>query len=107
VKNLSGFVAAISIFAILCVGGYSLYWWVTKDSTDRRYDVNTHSQQWNAAKVDQLRNLAHDYSVAVDPGQKEAIGSQFCSLYQVLNPAPPANATDDLFSAHSTICLGG
>lgn len=102
--GFAGIIAVLGVFAVLCIGGYGVYWWVSKDSTDRQYGINTHSQQWNAAKVDQLRNLAHDYDVAQDPGQKAAIQSQFCSIYQVLKPAPPANATDDLFAAHTSIC---
>lgn len=97
---------AIAVVVLVAIGGWKLHWWMAKSTVEHQYDINTNTQQWNAAKIDQLRNLAHDYGVAQDPGQKSAIGSQFCSIYQVVKPAPPANATDDLYSAHATICTG-
>lgn len=97
-------VAVLAITAVLIVGGYGAYWWLAKNNAQKQYEVNTNTQQWQSSKIDQLRNLSHDWGVAQDPGQKQVIGSQFCSIYQLVNPLPPANGTADLFTVHSTIC---
>lgn len=92
-------VVGLVLVAVIGVGGYLGYWWLAKDTTARRYDVNTGTQQYQAGLISQERNLSLDWNKAVDPSQKQAIADQFCAVYQNLTP-PPA----DLATAHATIC---
>lgn len=99
-----GILATFVIVAAIGVGGWKLHWWMAKSTVQHQYDINTNTQQWQSSKIDQLRNLSHDYGVAVDPGQKLALSSQFCSIYQLITPPPPANGTADLAAIQPTIC---
>ncbi len=100
VSGISGLIAMIGIVLVIAVGGYGAYWWLAKDTTEKRYEVNTGTQQYQSGLIAQERNLALDYSRAVDPGQKQAIADQFCAIFPNIKPAPT-----DLATAASTICL--
>ena len=91
---------AIGALAIIgCVVLYLGYWWLNKDSTERQYDVNTGTQQYQNGIISQLRNDARGWAVATDPAQKSFLADQFCT--QVLNlTTEPA----DITAAKITIC---
>jgi len=98
-KNATAIVAITLATAAILVGGWFAYWQIAKAGQSARYDVNTHSQQYQAGLVAQERDLITGYDAATDPGQKAQIRSQFCAIYLQLNPATP-----DLSLAHDRIC---
>ena len=92
-------VAIGALVIIGCVVAYLGYWWLNKDSTERQYDVNTGTQQYQNGIISQLRDDARGWQVATDPGQKSLLASQFCA--QVLNlTTEPA----DITASKTTIC---
>lgn len=92
-------IVGIVLITVVGVGGYLGYWWLAKDTTQRRYDTNTQTQQYQAGLISQERNLSLDWNRAIDPGQRQAIADQFCQVYPTLNPAPA-----DLVTVHASIC---
>lgn len=103
----------IVMIAVIGVSGYFLYFKVAQDSTTRRYNVNTHNQQYQAGLISQERDNAQAYnsdSISIanttDPAVKQSFMSQqsqlkatFCQIYPNLDP-PPA----DLVQANAQIC---
>lgn len=98
-KQVMAWIAAGLAVIMIAVGIWFGYWWIAKASQSQRYDVNTHSQQYQAGLVAQERDLITGYDAATDPAQKAQIRSQFCAIYLQLNPATP-----DLALAHDRIC---
>lgn len=92
-------IAAILVVALCATGGWFGYWWMAKASQNNRYDVNTHSQQYQAGLIAQLRDKAAGWDAAVDTAQKTQIAESFCALYVDLTQPP-----SDLQSAHIRIC---
>ncbi|MFJ4653813.1 hypothetical protein ACIP5Y_21310 [Nocardia sp. NPDC088792] len=97
--KLAGIAGAIGVFAAVCVGGWQLHWWTALHGADNRYQVNTHTQAYQASLVSQLRDTAEAYRLAVDPGQKTALKSTFCATYLDLTPNTVPN---DVLYAHDT-----
>ena len=91
--------AAAVTLAGLVFGGWLAYWAIAGHGQTRRYEVNTHSQQYQAGLVSQERDRVTAYDVAVDPAQKRQIKVTFCQVYPDLAPPP-----DDLIIAHDRIC---
>lgn len=81
------FIAAVLVIA-LGVGGWSLYWWTQQHGIENRYEVNTHSQQFQSGLISQERDRAQAFGVATDPGQRAQIKAQFCQVYPDITPAP-------------------
>lgn len=98
-KQVMAWIAAGLAVIVIAVGIWFGYWWIAKASQSQRYDVNTHSQQYQAGLVAQERDLITGYDAATDPAQKAQIRSQFCATYLQLNPPTP-----DLVLAHDRIC---
>lgn len=87
------------LVVLLCIGGYAGYWWLAKNSTARRYEINTGTQQYQSSLISQERDRATAYDRALDPGQKIAIADQFCAVYpEMTNPTP------DLVTRRAVIC---
>ncbi|MCV7174921.1 hypothetical protein [Mycolicibacterium sphagni] len=98
-KNAGIVAVGIIVVSVLAIVGYLGYWWLAKDSTGRRYDVNTGTQQYQAGLVAQERDLYIGWNKANDPGQKQAIADQFCAVYPNLKPP-----TVDLQTAFGKVC---
>jgi hypothetical protein len=99
---MTGIARSIAIGGLViigCVVLYLGYWWLNKDSTERQYDVNTGTQQYQNGIISQLRNDARGWQVATDPAQKSLLASEFCTQYLNLT-APPA----DITASKTTIC---
>lgn len=79
--------AGILVIALV-VGGWSLYWWTQQHGIENRYEVNTHSQQFQSGLISQERDRAQAYGVATDPGQRAQIKATFCQVFPDLSPAP-------------------
>lgn len=92
-------VAAIAGLAIVCVLAYGGYWWLAKDTTEKRYDVNTGTQQYQNSLIQQNRDRVADIDRTLDPGQKAALTQQFCAIQLTITP-PPA----DLVAASARLC---
>lgn len=90
---------ALLIGLVLAIGGWYAYWALAKASTNNRYEVNTHTQQYQASLVSQERDRMSGYLAATDSGQKLAIAQQFCAVFPSLD-IPPS----DLVSAASQLC---
>lgn len=97
-NGLAVVLATLAVIAI-CVGGWFGYWALARQGQSNRYDVNTHSQQYQAGLIAQERDKVSGYDVATDAGQKEQIRQTFCAVYPQLNPPP-----SDLVSANARMC---
>ena len=97
-KSLAVAGTVVATIAII-VGIWYGYWAIARAAQSNRYDVNTHSQQYQAGLVAQERDLITGYDAAIDSGQKQQIKSQFCATYLQLDPPTP-----DLVLAHARIC---
>ena len=111
-KSTAGVVLAVVLsvitVALLAVGAWQLHWWMAKSTVQHRYDINTNTQQYQSSKIAQLRDLAHDLSAPGLPdSQRQYLSSEFCSVYQLITPPPPANTTADLLTAHTSFCPQG
>lgn len=98
-RNVTATLAAAAAVVVIVVGAWFGYWWLARASQSNRYDVNTHSQQYQAGLVSQERDRVQAYDVATDDGQKAQIRSTFCAVYTQLDPPTP-----DLVEAHARIC---
>lgn len=98
-KTALAVVGATLAAVLLCVGGWYGYWHLAKAGQNNRYDVNTHSQQYQAALVSQERDRVAGYDAATDPAQKQQIKATFCAVYLDLTQVPA-----DLSAAHARIC---
>lgn len=98
-KEILLVVLAAIVVAGIIVGCWFGYWAISKKSVQNRYDINTHTQQYQSSLVAQERDEVAGYDAAVDPAQKAQIKSTFCTMYTNLDPAPA-----DLASAHFRIC---
>lgn len=92
-------VAAAVVLVAVCIFGWKGYWALAERGQTNRYNVNTHSQQYQAGLVAQERDRIQGYDTASDEAQKKQIAMTFCQVYPDLNPAP-----DDLVAAHARIC---
>jgi hypothetical protein len=93
-------IAIGGLVIILCVVAYLGYWWLARDTTERQYDVNTQTQQYQAGVAAQLRDDARGWQVATDPAQKSLLASQFCTQYLIIIDPKPA----DLVQSNQVIC---
>ncbi len=89
---------AVGIVGLL-VGIWFGIWFLKGQAQSNQYEVNTHSQQYQAGIVAQERDYANAWRIATDPGQKASIADTFCAEYTQLNPATP-----DLVDAHASMC---
>ena len=85
--------------AVILVGGWYGYWALARSAQSNQYNVNTHSQQYQAGVVAQERDYYTAWRTATDAGQKAAIADTFCAEYSELNPPTP-----DLVDAHASMC---
>lgn len=90
---------AVTMLIVVIAGGYWGYWWLARKNNDNQFNVNTHSQGYQAALIQQERDRVSAYDAAVDESQKYNIKQTFCSMYADLTQ-PPA----DLVSAQQRIC---
>ena len=97
-NTLTMLVVSFTAAAVLVACWFG-YWALSRKATDNRYDINTHSQQYQASLVSQERDRVQAYDAAVDPAQKANVKATFCQVYLTLTQ-PPA----DLASAHDRIC---
>lgn len=88
-------IAGLAIITLMYLG----YWWLAKDAANRRYEVNTNTQQYQAGLVAAEQSRAQDWRIATDPGQKYQIALTFCSTYPSLTQPLP-----DLVSNFATMC---
>lgn len=95
---LSALTACVVVAALIVVGWF-LYWHLAESSQNHRYEVNTHSQQYQAALVSQERDRVQGFDAAVDPGQKANIKATFCAAYRDVTQPP-----DDLLQDVVRIC---
>ena len=95
--QIAAWAGALLLLVVVVVGGWQLYWWSARHGVDNRYQVNTHSQQYQSALETQLRDYAHDYGISTDPGQQAQLKAMFCTRYQDLTH-PEA----DLRTAYTT-----
>jgi len=98
-KTLGCFLMMVLGGIIITIVSVLLWWFLAGPFQSRQYEINTHSQQWQAAKVSELRNTVQAYNAATDESQKTALANTFCAEYTELNPP-----TADLQDAHSLIC---
>lgn len=99
VSGVAGVIAAIAVVAIIFVGGYGLYWWLAKDTTEKRYDVNTGTQQYQSALISQQRDRVQAIDIATHEGQKKQLTLTFCSTQTEVTVVPP-----DLAAAAARLC---
>ena len=92
-------IAGVLALAVVCALAYGGYWWLAKDTTNKRYDVNTNNQQYQSSLIQQNRDRVSDIDRALDPGQKAALTQQFCAINATITN-PPA----DLVSAGARLC---
>jgi hypothetical protein len=97
-------VTALSVVGLLLlvgivVGGWQLGWWLNKANANKQYEVNTHTQQYQAGLISQERDDVIGWEQATDANQRDLIKGQFCTIYLNLTQ-PPA----DLVFANSKIC---
>ena len=88
---------AVSIAA--AIGIYWGSWALAEQNQTNQYKVNTNSQQYQAALVDQERDRIQGYDTAAEGAQKAQITSTFCAAYLSLT-LPPT----DLVLANARIC---
>lgn len=82
-------IAAVVVVVLLYAG----YWFLVRDTTDRRYETDTHSQQYQSAVVAELRDVYGDFNRATNDGQKVALKERFCARVTELTQVPPDLAT--------------
>lgn len=99
VRSIGVIVAVFLAVVAIAVGGWFGYWALAKAGQSERYNVNTHSQQYQAGLVSQERDRVLAYDTATDEAQKAQIRATFCAAYTQLDPPTP-----DLADAHIRIC---
>lgn len=87
--------AAAAILTALWFGGWGLY----RANLAQMRDANHTSQQWQDARVAEVRNYVQAYHAAVSPAQKEQLAATLCAVYKTIDN-PPA----DLAQASAQIC---
>lgn len=98
-KNI-GLYWAIGIGTVLLlIGAWFLYWNLALKGADNRYEVNTKTQQYQAALVAAQRNRVAGWDAAVDEAQKKNIAQTFCTMQLELTQVPA-----DLAAANDRIC---
>lgn len=98
-KDLGKAIGVGLLVTAVIVGCWFGYWFIAKKIQSNRYDVNTHSQQYQAGLISQERDRVTAYDRAVDEAQRQAIADAFCAEYDQLDPP-----TADLLRAHARIC---
>jgi len=99
VKAILGVIVALALVAAVTIGGWQLGWWLNKANANKQYEVNTHTQQYQAGLISQERDNVIGWQHANDSAQKDLIKNTFCTMYLSLTQ-PPA----DLVFANSKIC---
>lgn len=99
-KDFKGLIIGIVIIAVVGVGGWFLYWTLALKGANNQYNVNTHTQQYQAGLVQQLRDKQQGYDLATDPAQKANFKQTFCAMYPDLTQPP-----NDLIDANIRICI--
>lgn len=89
---------SIVVIVVVAIGGYKLHWWLSNDTADQQYHVNTHTQQYQAGLIGQARDDARGWGAATDPGQKSLLAGEFCAAYADLTQVP-----DDIAQAAGLI----
>lgn len=87
----AGLIALVVVVVVaigVVIAGWQANWWFAKKNVDRQYDVNVHSQQYQAAQIDQLRNYIQAYNASDDDAQKAQIKSTFCAVFPNLTQPP-------------------
>lgn len=96
-------ILALCIAIAVTVGGWKLGWWLKGANQDNLYEVNTHSQQYQAGLVSAERDRVQGYDLAVGvPSQQKQIALTFCPVFLTMTQPP-----SDLVAANVRICQGG
>lgn len=98
-RQAASAVGIVLAAAVILVGGWYGYWALAKSAQSNQYNVNTHSQQYQAGIQAQERDYAIAWHTATDTGQKAAIADTFCAQYAELTAPTP-----DLVAAHAAMC---
>jgi hypothetical protein len=94
VRGFAWTLLAVLLAVAIAVGGWAVYWRLAGSSQNHRYEVNTHSQQYQAGLESQARDDAQGFDIATDPGQRAQIRMRFCATYPQLTQ-PAADLTAD------------
>lgn len=99
-SNFGKLIVAFVVAVALIVGAWYGYWtWIAPKSVANQYNVNVHSQSYQAGLVSQLEDKVAGYDLATDPAQKANFAQFICSRYVDLTQPP-----QDLIEAHARIC---
>lgn len=88
-------VIVIAILVGLWFGGWALY----KANVEKKYEVNTGTQQYQAGLISQQRDRVAAYDATDNEAQKRNIATAFCAVHSELTKVP-----DDLQVAYGRIC---
>lgn len=78
-RTAASTVALVVVAAVICVGAYLGIWWITKDSTNRRAEINQNSYQRQNALVEQILDDIDEASdPAIVPAQQLALIDIIC-----------------------------
>lgn len=94
-KSLLAIVVTIALVVGLVIGGWALYQW----NISKKYQADTHNQQYQSALIAQERDRAEAWDKAVDTAQKSHLASTFCAVYVDITDVPT-----DLVLANERIC---
>lgn len=95
-RAIGATILGVAILAAL----WFAYWFLALRAQENRYEVNTHSQQYQSALIAQERDRVAAYDVATDDAQRAQLASTFCAVYAELTE-PPA----DLIAANGRLCF--
>lgn len=93
--GIAGLIVVAAVVVAMYLGGF----WVSKDATNRQYQVNVNTQQYQAGLVAQERDLARGIATTDSEGLKKNLGMQFCSIFPNLTIVPA-----DIQDVHDQIC---
>lgn len=106
-KTTTRVIFSLIVIIALCVGGWFLYWKITQANVNQQYQVNTHSQQYQSAQIDEARDYFNGWSsdeqalITAPASQKSQWTSQaqdeantFCATYADLTK-PPSDLIED------------
>lgn len=98
--GMLGFVLVIILVAGIAIGGWNLYWWMNKASTNNTTTILQHSIAVNVGDIDAARNKISELTGLPDGPQKTAITTQVCALVASLT----GNIPSDLASFQAQEC---
>lgn len=87
IAYVSAFVVAIA----LLIGGWFLVWYLRGQAASNQYQVNTHSQQYQATVIAQERSLVTAIETASTAGQRTAFTERSSSMVPRPSSRRPAS----------------